>query len=594
MFRLAAKVGLRRRISLLKTRRYLSSADAMLDPSQETQSSELRLSTAFDLLHTPKRLKYTTNECYNHYRRANANLIEDLIQNREKSRAVVSLLAQTYSKSKLVSALVLDELCSLLCQRKNDVFVAFVSEMASLGLLSQNVSTQWAALQLTPSKTLDLGSILISQALDTGEPLLAVLLVLRLHSSGLELDNSALNLLVANLAVHSPMFQAYNSYATMKLIDTFGQSRITYDTLLCSIESMIPVGGVPYFANVLYDRIEPKFSDQKFLLLTGKVISANLASGNYVRATRLWKDVMLAQNVAGDILFAKTHSGLFRRMMEFLAGDKKTAALDLVKNYFPRELDSQPETITFLIKFYSQCGEKSLLEQLIRNLEPPLQRQTLSALLALFLTQDNEKGAERLLKAIFATPSGLNCDDFDAIVAKLLKLQKVQQALDMCKKNHVRVAKYGYARLLDFFLLHDHISGDTDILTEDLKPKGRMLFSEIVLRLPALENGDPAHKRITNVLFAHLSRKVNAGSCRKLYTCTAYKETRRPFNFASHGLPNEFNQLVYMDHSNRLGCVLIILKRAVWENDKDNIAWCVEEMRALGVPGKDIKEYIGN
>lgn len=574
-----------RRLSVLKGRNYTTSSIDTQDSCLNLQNSLSRLIEISNILQSSKRLKYTTNECYNHYQKVHANLVEDILQNKEESRQLFEFLTQNYSKSKLVSALVLDLLCDLLCQNKTEACSEYIGRMTLLGLDNQKGQNQGHILSPN-SAPLDsisfrLGSTLIFQAVLSGDPILAALIAFRMHEKGIHIAPSDVDMLVSNLSVESPQKQTYNSYIIIRLLEVFGESSITAETLGRAVAAMIPTNDAPYFANVMYDRMDT--ANPEYINVTRKLIRANIDSGNYVRATRLWKYASKAEP-----RFAAANVGLFRDLLESISNQKQVVS-ELLENHFPADLEAHTEIIHFLIKFYGRSGEKAKFDLITRQLKPPLLRQALSLLFALFLAQNNEKGAARLLKAIFGTKNGLTCDDFEAIITKLLLLHNVQQAMKMCAENNVEVSKLGYVGVLEFLLLHDHITEAADMAPEDYALKREQFYQELLVRLSPLEKGDVAQKKFTSVILAHLSHRVNTGSCRKLYICGAY--SRADFNFGSHKMPDDFNKLVHIDLSNRLGCVLEVLRRALWEKDADNINWCVEEMKILGTPIIDIVEF---
>lgn len=599
MLRQVSRSATARRISAWRYR--LSSSSPIkeeifrLDP----QNAQGRLSTISTILHSPKRLKYTTNECYNHYKGTNANLIEDIVQNKHEGQTVANLIAQTYPKSKLVSALVLDLLCELLCQYKQESCAEYMEVMSQSVWITQrsiqevksdfngdstgNSRGTFTSVEQTREELSRLGSILLFQAVQSGDPLLAALLSLRMNDAGITIAASDVDLIISNLSVESPQKRSYNTFTIIKLLQTFGESSVTLETLGRAVLTMISADDSPYFANVMYDKMDPR--NPEYINISRKLIAANLASGNYIRAIRLWKHAFEV-----DFRFAAANVGLFRDLVESVSTQKQTVLL-LIENHFGANLEAHPEIIHTLIKFYGQSGERSKFDHLTRQLKPPLLRQALSLLFALFLAQNNENGAARLLKAIFGTKNGLHCDDFEAIITKLLLLHNIEQAMKMCADNTVNVAKFGYVRVLDFFLLHEHVSESADIQPEDYSRRRNEFFRELVVRLGPLDKDDVGLKKLTGVVFDHLSRRVNTGSCRKLYTCIAYPGNSE-FDFSSRKMPWEFNDLVHIDISNRLECVLKILRRAVWEKDENNVNWCVEEMKTLGVPMKDIREYV--
>lgn len=574
-----------RRISVWRFRRYYSSAIKPELPPSSPESPHSRLYTISTLLHSPKRLKYTTNECYSHYKGTNANLIEDLVKNKAEGESVANFVAQTYLKSKLVSALVLDLLCGLLCLNKTEICGEYLQDMSRLGLLTKRESegNDAPVPDLESNEIFRLASILIFQAVQSGDPLLAALLVFRMNDAGIKIAASDVDMVISNLSVESPQKQTYNIYTVIRLIETFGEASVTPETFGKALLAMVPTAEAPYFANVMYDKMDT--ANPEYINMSRKLIAANAATGNYIRAIEIWK------RVCGlDGLFAAANVGLFHKLVESVSDQKKMVVL-LVENHFGEELESHPEMIHFLIKFYGQSGQRAKFDRLTRQLKPPLLRQALSLLFALFLAQNNENGAARLLKAIFNTTNGLHYVDFEAIVKKLLLLYNIQQAMGMCTDTSVSVSKLGYVRVLEFLLLHEKIGDAADMQPKEYRRKRDEFLRELVTRFGLLEKEDVALQKLTSVVFAHLSHKVNTGSCRKLYTCVAYPGNGE-FDFSSRRMPQELNNLVHIDSRNRLGCVLEILRRAKWEKDADHINWCVTEMKTLGVPVIDIGKYV--
>lgn len=560
-----------------------------------TTDASARLDRVAELLSTPKRLKYTSMDCFNLYQDGNSNLVGDMLQCPQHQTNTT--IMTYFRKSKLVAAFVLDQLCTVVIEGKHEVAISFLKWLDGNGFLGRKAKQALGAIEVTNGKpdeiSTRLASALILENLRMGEPLVAALCALKMHESNISIDTEALTSIIASLSVHTPHRLTYHSYTIVKLFETFKTTSFPLQVQIEAISSMLGGHVVPYFANTCYDQLVDSEGFVHYALrqLTRKVIEANLECENLQRCASLWKHAYLA-----NAEFAHENLDLFARLIDLLALDSKETALQLAESCFPADLQKDPRVIDSFLSLYGQSsGQVSKFEVLTHELKPPLLRKTLSVLFASFLHQNNEKAAERILQVIFRTKNGLSAHDFQHIVQKLLRQQKIQQSVTMCKNSDVSVSKGGYVKTIEFFLSHSATSLRTNC---DVEPSHYDKLKQDFLvhaarKLKILEPADPALMDLTVSIFKYLSHHIDNKASRKLYIVHSSSDgLEKPFfAFQSYKLPAQFNDLMYISKGNRLKCLVIILNQAVGEKDQATINWSISEMIAMGLLPKDTEVY---
>lgn len=563
-------------------------------PAQShTSSASARLDQVSKLLDTPKRLKYTSMDCLKLYEQERASLVRDLLEFPDHKS--LTIIMNNFRKSKLLAAFVLDQLCSVILDRDIEEAIKFFKLLGSGELLEKGTIQNISHLEESTLESLEiisiLGAFLITENLRMGEPLVAALCVLKFHKQEITVDSKSLISIISSLSVHAPQRLLYHSYTIVKLLEVFKDTEIPLQVKVDAISSMIGGPVVPYFANSTYDQLVSveKFQNYSVRQLTKQLIEANLECGNLRRCVHLWSRANLAHSE-----FAPENLGLFARLIDQLASENRNLALGLVKSHFPADLQKNPAVIDSLLSLYGQSKDHiRKFEQLTHELKPPLLRKTLSLLLSSFLFQNNEKAAERILQVIFRTKNGLSAADFQHIVQKLLRQQKIQQSVTMCNNTDISISKGAYVKTVDFFLSHttQTLRPICDIQPEQFDKLKSEFLTQARRKLKILNADDPALLDLTTSIFKYLSHHRNNKASRKLYIVhSSHDGHLQPFfPFQLHSLP-DLNDLMYIAKGNRLTCLIIILNQAVSEKDRTTVQWAMAEMAAMGLSDHEIEE----
>lgn len=533
-------------------------------------------------------------DCFKVYDAEKFTLVDDLLA--VCDHQTQKIIFANFKTSKLMAAFVLDQICILIFNGREDQAIKFLILMDKEGIIDKNNSRTLQDLDKDALSSQQihahLASILVRENLRTGEPLVAALCALKLFQHNAIIDQATLAAVLRSLSVNTPNRKTYHSYAICKLLETFKHHEVDIHVKVTAIQSMLGGPVVPYFANICYDELvaqNGQIDQPPFTALTAQLIEANLDNGNILRCSQLWK-----QTYARNPAFDQKYISLFSKIIDKLAGHDQEKAVELADKHFPQELHKEPQVINSLLALYGQSATSvSKFENLTHELKSPLLRTTLSLLFAAFLYQSNEVAAERILQAIFRTKNGLTSGDFKTIVTRLLRLQKIQQSVTMCENTDINVAKEGYVKTIEFFLTHPQLSlrSTCDTSPDQLEKLRKDFFKLAVRKFQILQRNDPALTDLTVAIFKYLSGHASNRASRKLYIVflSAYVSLKPFFAFQSFQMPKEFNDLVYIDKNNRLTCLTVILNQAITEKDRTTIKWALKEMVAMGLLDGEIR-----
>lgn len=566
-----------------------NSIESLIQPAREILETQEdasiptfnRLKEAYQLFSSSKSFRYACNKTLDINLRRNTNLLEDLMRYPKINGDLIQFLVTHYAKLNSVRTMLLNDLFRLLQAGHFEYYYDFMSKMSRTNTIDviayreMNIVRQGEAPR--GQEFTRLACSLIMQAVHSGEPLVAALFAMQLHQLNISIDAPSLRLMVSSLSVSNPTKIAYHSFTILKLLESFPNLVLPANDMFKAVRFMLADPSVPYHANMLYDRIANLKEHNGFVDVSHELIRANLEAGNVHRALDMWRKIDEKENVV-----------LARQMLERLAEEDPDKTIEFIENDLPSDLHKHPALIDFLLALYGQNpAHLGRFENLTRQLKPPLLHSTLSLLFASFLSQNKENGAERILQTIFLTKNGLTHQDFAAIISKFLRQQNVEQSVEMCSKTDIEVAKFGYVRLMEYFLTH---SSAADVAPETFQKKKEEFFTTLVQRFQRISRNDDVLRELTKALFRYLSHHRSNGASRKLFIKFAYPGAYSVanFHFESFSLPTQLNRLVVIDKSNRLSCLSIIFRQATKENDIFTVKWCVEEMRTLGLSTSDI------
>lgn len=534
-----------------------------------------RLSTTHSFFKRGIPLHEATNECYEYYKKANKILLLDILQYIRINQQLLNFLIDCYPKSRSVRSLLLVNINQIILNGNDQVTMAIVWLFKKHNLLSpvvmdrvNTLSKTYQTLTSYEFKTA-IGNIFIAQAATAGEPLLAASFALTLKDEGVL--TTELPLLLRTLCIANNQKFAYNSYTILKLIEVFG---VEFNEVNLIIDHMIQEKESAYFANITLAKLSKFYSHPEFLEIATKVMEKNIECGSLHKALKLWKKYVPVNKV--DFVYTK-HPALFKKMIIASMELEEQAILSEFIDSLPELILAKPDLIDQSLKYFGNIKQStSQFELLVKQLQPPLNRLSLSVLFESFLMQNNEVAADRFLQTILNSKNGITYKDFNAIINKLLRQGKLDSCISMIKQSDVQISKKAYVSVLKYVLFH-HVS--TDLKTD--------FINNLISLFKKLSPSDQALQELTRVLMVYLLNTINNRLSRRLYETFSSQSvydrvSKQTFSFKRFYIPDGMNSLIRVDGANRLPCLKIIGKRAVVDEDSELLQWTINEMRTVG------------
>ncbi|CUM46014.1 unnamed protein product [Debaryomyces fabryi] len=574
------------------------SINDMKDENEINASIFERLSKVYQILSgRTRRFRYAANECRDLYIQSKASLLDDLLQYPRINKDMITFLFVNYSFSNSIKALLLDDLNRLLLAGNFEIIIKSFEKMLECGIVSASVEDNFMHItthsgQITKIELRNaLAQLLVNQALNSGEHLLASSFALEFKASSIPLNNETIRLLLRSLAIDTTTNYIYNSYTIIKILNEFPTSHITLSDM-CDLLLYLAEGKQqPFFANILYDKIlQSSLLDKQldedlktFLEAAIKMIQKNIEHGEITRAEKIWNSIKAIKVLSTE------HTTVLSMLIEKLIEVDEEAAGRLVSENLSIDLGSNPDLQDCILRFVgTHTKHTGTFENLVKQLKPPLRRLTLSLLFEAFLLQNNESGAEKILLFIFKSENGINFLDFDSIIKKLIKQQKITECINMLKSTDIEISKLGYISIFKYLIRTS--SKDKEAFLEDLS-----------IRYQKLGNGDKCFSLLTAAFFDYVSENINNRVSRSLFThlsrnshegISLFHDNRNELNLEQYSFPKGFLHLLSLDGSARLECLWIISNQAIKDYDLNTLRWCIEELRFSGVLLEDILSVI--
>lgn len=575
------------------------SINDMKDENEINASIFARLSKVYQILSgRTRRFRYAANECRDIYIQNNASLLDDLLQYPRINKDMITFLFFNYTFSNSIKALILDDLNRLLMVGKFEVVLKSFEKMIESGIVSTLVESDFMHISAHSGRATEtelrntIADLIVNQAVSSGEHLLASSFALRFKASNIPLNNQTIRLLLRSLAIDTTTNHIYNSYTIIKILNEFSTNDIKLPDM-CDLLLYLAEGKQqPFFANILYDRIlQSSFLDKqleeglkKFDEAAIKLMQKNIEHGDVTRAGKLWGSIKNK-----EITSAKNTVAL-SKLIEKLIETNEDAAENIVCENLSTELHNNPDLQDCILRFFGTHPKYAeMFEKLMKQLKPPLRRLTLSLLFEAFLLQNNESGAEKILLFIFKSKNGINFLDFDSIIKKLIRQQKLTQCIDMLRSTDIEISKTGHISVFKYL-----------IRTSNSKEKKKFL-EDLVSRFQKLDNNDECFNLLTIAFFAYVSENINNRVSRSLFTqisrnshenISILRDSGDELNLEQYSFPKGFLQLLSLERSARLECLSIISDHAIQDYDVNTLKWCIDELRFSGVLLEDILKSI--
>lgn len=549
-----------------------------------------RLSKAHSYFEVDVPLRRGANACYKYYKDKDKNLLLDIMLHLRSNQQFLNFLMECYPKSRTVRVLVLTSLMRIIVDGNDQVTMGILWTLRKNNLLSPIIVNDFDKL-LNNYKTLSssefksaAGSAFITHTAASGEPLLAASLALTLDDMKISLSEQLATILLRTLCVENNQRVAYNSYTILKLTQAYeGKFITTFDQLALVLDFMLKEKESAYFVNVTFNKLAAQFeSNPKFLEIVLKVAEKNVECMNFEHA------IALLQKYAFPERIDEVSPELLKTLIQALIEVDERELLSKLMGLLPEQVLANPELVDQSLKYYGTIKQNvRKFEHLVKELQPPLDRLTLSVLFESFLIQNNEVAADRFLETILNSKHGVTHKDFNAIINKLLSQGNLESSISMINKTEVHVAKKAYVSVLKYVLHHENVDGKvkSDFMNKLIKQFKRLSLSDDTLG------------ELTRVLMRYLLNNINNRLSRRLYEIhssdSVYEKraTSEQFSFQRFLIPDEMNSLIRINGNNRLLCLKIIGKRAVMEQDLQLLKWTIEEMRTVGGTLPDILAF---
>lgn len=401
----------------------------------------------------------------------------------------------------------------------------------------------------------------VRSAMGHGDVLLAAILALRASSAttqALDVSPDTVGRIALMLLV--PDSNQVHAYTVLRLAEAYTiQPQFLYKVIenLCERQ--------PFWANVLFDKVSGR-PDLDATQVYPTLIEKNAAQGNFLRAGKFWLAACKT-----DHTFAQKHLPLFVAMHQRILDGNLAAE---VMRTLTLEDRASPSVRDYALWYLGRVGLSQEFDALTKMLEVPLDRLTLSVLLASFLAQKKDSAADRVLQSILRTTHKLHARDFEAITTALLAAGKLARVESMCRSTAFEVSHMGKFKLLESLKGPDERRRLMDGIVKDLDAA---LYNEDIL------------ERFTLVMFRILTG-INCRSSRKLYNDLVHGDVG-DFHFGSYGMP-DMGRFLRITDKTKMECLEIIRGQAISDRDEVVVEWYAHELQRLGIPNVDIPGYV--
>lgn len=526
------------------------------------------------------RFPLSAYRCQKLYKDQDTNLVEEALSEWSfPDDGTLSFILLHYSISNSLRVLLLTDLIELLIKRKREPIVETLLKMRDYGLLPSNLTKR--LLELASSTLDNLSVILTELTLSSGESLLASSFVLKLIRAGIQLPNDLIRLLIRSLTVGRTTNNNYNAFVIIKLLDIYGEDIFLLEEMNQILRYLTLSRLIPYFANIFFDRILKSsnlyINDEKeindFFENCRRLLSKNIEEENLVRSLRMW--YLITSRYPS---FEKTSLHVLRQLMTSLSESRPELLEDFLIKNTKEDLFKEPELLDFFLRYFGKSFRHlDRFNYLMKSLNPPLLRSTLSLLLEVFVLKNDKAVTDRLLHAIQKTTLKVRPIEFSSIIKGLLLQDKISESVTIVSDIDVNFSKWGY---LSIFL---HILW---------QKKGLEEYSEFLnvmaKKFQKLDRNDSCIDFLTLEVFNFVSQSVSNRASKKLYTTIAYSPAKLNEGVEKFNLPKRFNSLLHIKNNRKNRILSSIAKQAILEEDLHTLLWCIDEFRYVGIFVEDI------
>ncbi|KAK6462982.1 hypothetical protein DFJ63DRAFT_318168 [Scheffersomyces coipomensis] len=554
-----------------------------------------RLRTSFEVFQQGKKFRISSKLISEFYKKENSIFLEDVVSFPNSSDKVFKFIMYAYKSSPSMRVLIIDDLVELIRQEKYDHIITSLKLLIELQLAPLNVIEEFEKAKSQENEELKttLANCIALQALTVQERVYSTSVVNELEKNGIIFPISTIQRILQSLTVGSGAAGFYNSYAIIKTLQRYQISNFEEDCIFEVLQYLLQQKSILFvnkcFELIIEDHLLSKLfqSDSNaYIDIMMQVVNQNLDYGFYEVAFKYWK------RITAEIEEPESKVAIIYAKLLRLSPD--TAWLEkVIKSMHNKEVDSIEVTDVLIEKLGTNKSTHNgeLLHTITSTLESPLRRSTLSSLFKSFLYQNNEQATDKVLQLIFKSKDGLESQDMDAMVKKLLKQGKVDQCIEMAKASSISVSKLAYVNIISHIFQYE----------EDISLRYKFLdeYSIEALKLP---KRDHSFTLLTSEIIKLYSSRISNRAAKKMYL-TIHNFASKPiineedkyyyvFNFKKFGIPNSFKDLITMNQECRIKCLDIIINKALIEKDIDTILWGIDEMRFIGLDVKDIIPHI--
>lgn len=413
-----------------------------------------------------------------------------------------------------------------------------------------------------PKDPLSLAGILISLACDTGKPLLAASLCLRLDQVGL-LHQESLQKTVSLLLISHPSQNQYFIKAISELHIRLKTTPLELTTKqkgqLLQLSAYLSHDKFPSMINDTYNLAQNIPGGDVPISILFKIIKDNLRYNNTSRAALIAREITKRQLLLDQ--YDLEVLGLMIR--EFSKTRKYLDIAHYLVGIIPDDYFTIEGLTEVLLSYCARTKNQDLAVRVYSKLEAPIPRSVLTSLLHLHISFGDNGGAEKILLEIARRNDAIRPVEFGMIVQAALQ-QSLDKAAGIARKNSPHVAKLAYGSIINAAIEEGNMEvADEfiDLAYENLSENDRMfdtISSLIIKKILKTENSREARLQwLQWKSQMHLSSKIR--------------------------LPNRSVQIINLR---------AIADKAMEEGDTSVVNWTIQELRHLGMHMSDIRKEL--
>lgn len=485
-------------------------------------------------------------------------ILDLLLSHNRISTAALFIVALLNIHSKEQGHMLLLDSCGHLLVKGQSDYVFQILKFWSEYFIQSNLHRSESLIPDASSLAKDL----ISLAGSIGKPLLAASLCLRLDEVGL-LDQDTLQQTVSLLMISHPTQNQFNIKTISELHKQLKNTQVELTTeqkgQLLQMASNFSYDKFPSMLNDTFNLVQHIPGGDVPVSSLFKMIKSNLRYNNTSRAAVIAREISQRQLTIDQ--YDLEIMGLMIRNFS-----KTRKYLDIAHHLvsiIPEEYYIVEGLTEILLSYCARTKNQELAVTVYSQLEAPIPRSVLTALLHLHISFGDSGGAEKILLEIARRNDALRPVEFSMIVQAALQ-QNLEKAANLARKNAPQVAKLAYGSIINKAIEENNM----DIADEFID-----------LAYENLGENDRVFDSISTLIIKRILKQENSQEARLQWI---------QWKSASHKtskirLPKRNIQIINLR---------AIADKAMSEGNSHVVNWVVQELRHLGMHMSDIRKEL--